>query len=481
MNTFTELEALGIRNPATISDRIQELRTQNQVDVTTIIKSVVEQVAKEIKGALTKEDLEKLEEYTEIFYDLQERQPELFNGLLEECRKSFGGIKLEAGKLNLAYEKNEPEAVSIMRKMVIADLSGMQQTLDIYGIQHNNFDFESELGWEGSNQVILDYYKNSPFFVPQTQCNAKGEPQGAYLDLEKFIVQCGLRPKGKKGYQPNYPPLYILRPDGSTLYTFRDIVYSLKKTTQADMVLNVIAAEQNLAQEKVCLGMHLLQPQKPMNQYHVSYELVKLENDRGEEVKMSGRRGRYVLADTLHQQLKDEVHRRMVAKFHEKGKPEDPALFDTVVHQVATAAMKYALVSFSCRSKIRFNVNRVCDFEDSSAPFLLYNATRFFSLFRNYENGVKEGLYPPLPPPEKINWHLLTEEYEWSLLLDYVLGFPTLVHSIGCPNIPHPPELPEWNIHLLCDFLISLVRSFSKYWAGTHVLIKKPTVSSILS
>jgi arginyl-tRNA synthetase len=32
----------------------------------------------------------------------------------------------------------------------------------------------------------------------------------------------------------------VLRPDGSTLYTFRDVVYSFKKASQCDLVLNII-------------------------------------------------------------------------------------------------------------------------------------------------------------------------------------------------------------------------------------------------
>ena len=34
---------------------------------------------------------------------------------------------------------------------------------------------------------FLTIMKNSPFFVPQTQCNAQGVPQGAYFDFTKFI------------------------------------------------------------------------------------------------------------------------------------------------------------------------------------------------------------------------------------------------------------------------------------------------------
>jgi arginyl-tRNA synthetase len=247
-----------------------------------------------------------LEEYVSIFEDLKERQPALFNALLEECSLSFGSIKKEGAELNLAYERNEPWAVEILRKMVVADLSGMQETLDTYNIRHDAFDFESELGWEGSNLEVLKVFQQTPYFVAQSACNAQGKPEGAYLDLDRMLKDRGV-PQGKKGYQPNYPPLYLLRPDGSTLYVFRDVVYSLKKAAQAHLVLNVIAMEQNVPQEKVALAGDVVRPGLSRLQQHVSYELVKLCNDEGKEIKMSGRRGRYVLADTLYQDLKHHI------------------------------------------------------------------------------------------------------------------------------------------------------------------------------
>jgi len=457
MNTFSELQTLG----------------QNLIELDATITRGEDPVAK--AKALNKDVNEtKLQEYIPIFIDLKERQPELFKVLLEET-KSMPSIKKAGGELNLRYENNDPEAVKIFRKMVISDLSGMQETLDTYNIRHDKFDFESELGWEGSNDRVSTIMKASPYFIPPTQCNDKGVPEGGYFNLDQFIKDRKL-PQGKRGYQPDYPPLYIFRPDGSTLYSFRDVVYSLKKVGNADMVLNIIASEQNIAQEKVALGLQLLQPDAPRKQFHVSYELVKLLNDKGEEVKMSSRRGRYVLADDLFEELKKQIREIMIAKFTEKGKTEDPTLFENVMNEVSSAAMKYALVSLSCRSKINFSMKKVCDFEDSSAPFLLYNGTRFFSLFRKYEDGVKDKVYPPLPKSlDEINWDLLSEQFEWELFFEYILAFPTLIEHIACPEIPETPALPEFPVHLLCDFLISLVRHFSKYWSAVKILKENPT------
>ena len=177
------------------------------------------------------------------------------------------------------------------RAMVTSCLSGAQITLDTYNVKHDKFDFESELGWEGSNDRVMDAFRKSPYFVPQTQSNDEGKPEGGHVLMSNFIADAGL-PTGRRGYQADYPKFYVIRPDGSTLYTFRDVVYSLKKCSDADVVLNVIGQEQRLPQQKVALAMQILGA--PVKQYHISYEVVKLSKG-----SMSGRRGRYVLADDL--------------------------------------------------------------------------------------------------------------------------------------------------------------------------------------
>ena len=48
--------------------------------------------------------------------------------------------------------------------------------------------------------------------------------------------------------------------------------------------------------------------------------------------------------------------------------------------------------------------------KDATAPFLLYNTTRFSSLLRNFGEGVASGKYPPLPTNvDEIDFSLLTE------------------------------------------------------------------------
>jgi len=403
-------------------------------------------------------------EYFDIYQDLRERFEAMMTVMLEDVRK-IGNIKVEAGKLNLAYEKQEEWAIKIFRKMVVDCLTGVQQTLSTYGVQHDQFDFESELGWEGSNDRVLEIMKNSDYYVPQTQCNAAGIPQGAYLDMAGFIADQGYK-TGKGGYQKDYPPLYVLRPDGSTLYTYRDIVYSFKKAAQSDFILNIICSEQELAQQKVSLGMMMMNPDMRGRQYHLSYDLVKLTTG-----KMSGRRGRYLLADDLYDELKTVIREKMRKKYVDKGETVDEKMFDQVTHEVSTAAMKYALLSVGCLTQINFDIAKITDFEDSSAPFILYNSTRVASVVRKFEAKVSAGKLPTLPSLDGIDACKLDDAREWEMLMEYVLPFAGLIREGAMPVVPAPPALPSYGTHKVCDFLNGFVRALSGYYGPQGVRI----------
>eukprot|EP00899_Mesostigma_viride_P017491 jgi/Mesvir1/25743/Mv01924-RA.2 len=391
MNTFSELQKVGVDIVA-----LGEALTAKGLDaMNALAASFADKAADE-------EAKKNVKEYADIFQDLYYRYKDMFAACLQVTH-DIPNIKDAAGELNLAYERQQPEAIKVFRKMVADCLGGVQQTLDIYGVRHTRWDYESELGWEGSNTKVMDIMKRSPYFVPPTQSNAEGKPQGGYLDMSKFIADQKLA-VGKKGYMKDYPPLYVLRPDFSTLYTFRDVVYSFKKAANADRVLNIICSEQNLAQEKVALAMYMMNPDMVDRQYHVSYELVKLTTG-----KMSGRRGRYLLADDLYDELKEVITDKMRAKYEEKGEALDPALFNKITHEVSTAAMKYALLAVSLRSVINFNIAKVTDFEDASAPFILYNSTRLTSLMNKFDAKVAAGELQPLPRLDECDLNTLDD------------------------------------------------------------------------
>jgi hypothetical protein len=73
---------------------------------------------------------------------------------------------------------------------------------------------------------------------------------------------------------------------------------------------------------------------------------------------------------------------------YNEGEVMSPEQFDAVTHEVSTAAMKYALLSVGCLTQINFDIAKITDFEDASAPFILYNSTRVASVVRKFEDKV---------------------------------------------------------------------------------------------
>jgi arginyl-tRNA synthetase len=247
-------------------------------------------------------------------------------------------------------------------------------------------------------------------------------------------------------------------------------VYSFKKASQSDLVLNIICSEQDLAQQKVALAMCAMNPELKGRQYHVSYDLVKLTSG-----KMSGRRGRYLLADDLYSELKTVIVEKMKKRYAEKGEDISPEMFNKITHEVAAGAMKYALLSCSCHVQINFDIAKVTDFEDASAPFILYNSTRLTSLVNKFESKVADGEISALPPIDEMDFSLLDNDIEWQLLMEYILGFSAMLKLAAGSKLPEPPLLPDYGTHKVCDFLNFLVRSLSSYYGPKGVRILPTT------
>lgn len=405
------------------------------------------------------------EDIIETACRLHYHHPQLWDSI-RACFSDDESISDVAAKLNKDYEDKKPEAVAIIRQMTNSTLTGIQQTLDTYNVHHDRFDFESEISWEGTSHALLTTLQKSAFFHPQTQCNAQGKPEGAYLDINSYLEAIGAK-MGKGGYQKPYPPFYLLRPDGTTLYTFRDVAYSMKKIGEADMVLNCICTEQNLPQEKVVLTLQALGITRRA-QFHMAYEIVKLMKD-GKVKRMSSRRGISFLADDLYKDLKEATKKVMADRKEQKVDLDNQDSVENITHTVANASMKYALLAVHPRNAIEFDIAKAVDPQGNSAAFILYTGARISSIISKFENGVKEGKFAPAP--EHIDWSLIQNEpIAWELLTKYIMSFASETVRAAIPEIPPAPKLPEFGTHIIPFFAYNLARTFSSYYGQTQIL-----------
>ena len=307
---------------------------------------------------------EKLRELDSLIADasrLRERDPTLFDKIAEAIKGR--DVERDIQDIMRKYEYREDEKiVKIFRSIVEECLRGFRETLENLAAVPEVWDWESDLTWSSLVGKILEKAEKSPY---------KTTHKGALaLNLQPLLSDPAIR--RALGLPEDYevPPLILRRSDGTTLYTTRDIAYTIKKFKEfkADRVYNVIAAEQRLEQLQVRLALIALgYRHEGINLVHYAYEMVHLPGQR-----MSGRRGRYITLDELLAQAvalaREEVEKRS------PHLPEQEK--EKIARTVGHAAVRYALVSVSASKPMTFNIREALNFERSSAPYILYTHAR---------------------------------------------------------------------------------------------------------
>jgi arginyl-tRNA synthetase len=333
-------------------------------------------VQKELKAAEEKADVpmiaelqEEQEKFETAAAELEKTNPKIFTTLKQKIT-DYADPFVEIAKLNTAYENNDLETKKAVRRLVKICIDGFVQTMGELDIHYDSFDYESDLVWERKADEVLDALKNTNFVE---------HDQGALvLNCDEVATVYAL--KERWGLAPHHeiPRLVLVRSDGTTLYTLRDMAYSIYKFgTGVDKVINVIGQEQALAQLQLRIALIAIGKQ-PMgdNQLHYGYEFVKLP-----EGKMSGRLGRYVA-------LNDVMDRSVELALEEvtKRTPDLPEIQrKDIARMVGLGAVKYTLLSVDANKQVIFDWAKALNFETNSAPFIQYSHARCCNILKRAE------------------------------------------------------------------------------------------------
>lgn len=308
-----------------------------------------------------------LDELLAALTELKERMPrDVFDKLLSGIT-SHPDPESRISELMRLYEEGDSEVSRLFKEVVSKCIEGFEKTLRRLGVSFDRWDWESELVKEGWVDRVIDEAIRSKHYVKHKGADA--------LDFSE-LQEDGFVRKALGLPSFRIPPLILRRSDGTTLYTTRDIAYSLKKFREfdADAVINVIAAEQRLEQLQIRLALLALgYRREALNMVHYAYEMVSLPG-----LRMSGRRGRYVTLDAI---IDEAVSRaRLELEKREGGRAGAEA--QKVAEAVGVGAIRYFLASVSAGKQLVFDWNRVLDFERNSAPYLQYTHARASSILR---------------------------------------------------------------------------------------------------
>ncbi|MDH5815457.1 MAG: arginine--tRNA ligase [Candidatus Nezhaarchaeota archaeon] len=384
-----------------------------------------------------REVLKEIDEWVGIAYELRNRDPELFDLLLSKISEDEDP-KAAISKLNKDYEEGVKEAIEVVRGLCESVIEGFKQTLSRMWIHFDSWDWESEIAvWSGATEELIRKIEGiAPWALERSEgalvLNVDGIASA--LDLKE---EWGLANK-------EIPKLTLKRADGTTLYTTRDIAYALWKLRRADKVINVIGAEQSLAQLQLKIVLALLGVRDVETRYiHYAYELVKLPG-----AKMSSRRGRYISLDDL---LNESVNRVRI-EVEKRGSALSDEEKREIAEIIGVGAVKYALLNVTATKPITFDFDQVVNFERNSFPFINYTYVRALGILR------KSG-FTPTP---NVDTSRLTHDYERELVIQ-MAKYPKIF-------IEAADELkPE----LLTNYLNQLSELFNSYYEKVNVIKEK--------
>jgi arginyl-tRNA synthetase len=376
-----------------------------------------------------------LDEWVSIAAELKDKNPQLFDELLEKIGKDEDS-ETAIGKLNRAYEVGDEKAKQLVREVSESCLNGFRETLSRIGVSYDSWDWEGDFVWDGSVAKALHRLEKSPYVYEK----------GGVLEFDAEKAVRTLNLKAKLGLREDYevPPLTLVRADGTTLYTTRDVAYHLWKFERADKVINVIGMEQTLAQLQLKIALYALgYSQFADNLVHFAYNLVMLPG-----YKMSSRRGRYIAFD--------EVMNEAVWRAFEEVSKRSPQLFkeekQKIAEFVGVGAVRYALIEVDTGKTVMFTWDRVLNFETNSAPYIQYTHARACSILR--KAGKK---------PENPAYELLKEEIEHEIVLD-LASFPDVF--VEATEFLKP--------NLIADYANGLADKFNTFYNALPVIKAEP-------
>ncbi len=407
------------------------------VEITRLRKKINESKLSSSSEELSK-IISSLDEWLSISEELKQKFPTLFSDLSEKIGSEINP-EGDISKLNLDYENGSLNAKNLVRTVSELCLKGFRKTLDRMQIFYDSWDWESDLVWSKKVSDVLKKLQSSPFVYSE----------GDILEFNSEKVALSLSLKSKLGLNEDYeiPSLTLIRSDGTTLYTTRDIAYTQWKFTQAEKVINVIGMEQTLAQLQLKLALYALGDQEFADNFvHFAYNLVSLPG-----YKMSSRRGHYITFD--------EVLDEAIERAYKEVSKRSPSLSDKEKQEIAKfvgiGAVRYALIDVDPSKPVVFTWDRVLNFETNSAPYAQYTHARACSILRKIKNQT-----------EVPNFGLLEKKLEHELILS-LSDFPDVF--LEATEYLKPNNIADY-VNALADKFNSFYNAFPVIKAETTEL-----------
>jgi len=341
---------------------------------------------------------------------------ELYIKFHEEAEKN-PEIEDEARKWFKKLEDGDVEARRLWKKCVEWSLKEFEEIYRKLGISftENNGLGYGESFFEDKIKDVLDELNNKKLLK---------ESEGAKLI---FFPQA------------KFPPLMIIKKDGASLYSTRDLAtdkFRLEKYGKDIVVVNEVGAEQTLYFKQ------LFEVEKMLGWYKEGQRIhLKHGHYRFKDQKMSTRKGNVIWLEDV---FKEAEKRALALAGEEQGGADEAA--------VGIGAIKWNDLKRSSNLDIVFDWDEILNMEGNSGPYLQYTFARTRSVLakvKNQKSKIKTTTQ---------NSKLENEEVS---LLRSLNKFEEIVEEAGEKFAPN----------ILCTYLFDLAQKFNLFYQK-HRIVK---------
>lgn len=356
----------------------------------------------------------------------------------------MGDLYAEAVKRREEKAENEAEIRALFKKWNAKDdellrvwektrqwsLRAFDQIYQQMGISFDHIYYESEV--EDAGKVLIED-------LIQRGLAKDERPAGSvYVDLDELL-----------GKTDEYRVLVLLRSDGTSLYSTKDIPLAIKKFEQyqMDQSIYVVDVRQSLYFKQIFKVLELMGFPWAKNCYHLAYEIVNLPGN----VTIASREGAVVLLEDLIREAKQRALAIVTTKNPHLSLQEK----EEVAHIVAIGAIKYSLLSRDNTKVITFDWNSALDVNGQAAPYILYAGVRANSILKKFSN--------PIPGSADINERLTQQEIQ---LVELISRFPHEVQRAAKGMKPL----------ILANYSFELARAFNDFYAACPVLNQREEI-----
>ena len=318
-------------------------------------------------------------------------------------------------------ETGDEEAISIWQWFKDLTLKDANRVYDMLGVKFDSYAGEA---------FYMD--KMGPVIEELREKNLLKESDGAYVvDLEEYGM----------------PPCLIIKSDGATLYTTRDLAAAFyrKKTYDFTKCLYVVAYQQSLHFRQLFKVIEMMGHEWAKDMEHVEFGMVSYEGQA-----LSTRHGHVIYLEDL---LNRSIEKARAIIDEKSPNLEDK---DGVARKVGIGAVVFFALSAGRIKDIDFWWDRALNFEGETGPYVQYTYARCCSVLGKAPANLPDADYSTLDDAEAQDIVRLLEQ------------FPKLVKEAAQRNEPS----------IITRYTVDLAQAYNKFYYEHRILDCEPATSA---